>query len=172
MFKYIASSLILFLVSHSSFAASDWMAELIAKKQHVSFPEAEMLRPSNLSNKNKVFFQDHALMLFFSSQCRFCQQFAPTLKYWADRQGAMVIPLTLDNQTLPQFPQFFTAPTELITAAFKGQSITYPALFVMNRQSKALYPVSVGAQSSSELEGRMRELIPKIIAYEHKGQQA
>ncbi|MXH29263.1 type-F conjugative transfer system pilin assembly thiol-disulfide isomerase TrbB, partial [Escherichia coli] len=91
------------------------------------------------------------------------------LKGWANRNKAEVLPLSLDNQPLPEFPKFLPATTEWINAAFGGNSINYPALFVVNPKTKTLYPVGFGSMTNAELNDRMAVLISKIKAYEIKG---
>ena len=76
---------------------------------------------------------------------------------------------TLDDKPLPEFPMATPATATLVETAFRGNNIRYPALFVMNPASGALYPVAIGSMSSDELNTRMQTLVPKIIAYEQGG---
>lgn len=114
------------------------------------------------------FFKTHGLVFFYGSGCPHCQRFAPIVKRFADDNQALVLPLSLDNKSLPDFSDFLPATTEWLTAAFKDNPIEYPALFVVNPKTKALYPVSVGAMEAFELNARMQALIPRINAYERQ----
>ncbi|WP_165481434.1 conjugal transfer protein TraF, partial [Legionella brunensis] len=89
--------------------------------------------------------------------------------HWITRNKAELMPLSLDNQPLLEFPKFLPATTEWINAAFGGNAINYPALFVVNPNTKALYPVGFGSMTEAELNGRMEVLIPKIKMYESEG---
>ena len=142
-----------------------WLNQMIDKQEGVVKHQSE----KEPNKKDKGFFSTHGLILFYGSQCPHCKQFAPVLKTWAHRNDAEVLPLSLDNQPLPEFPKFLTATTEWINAAFQGAPINYPALFVVNPTSNALYPVSFGSMTDSELNARMAALISKITEYETKG---
>ncbi|HHX3463966.1 TPA: type-F conjugative transfer system pilin assembly thiol-disulfide isomerase TrbB [Legionella pneumophila] len=144
---------------------SQWLTNLIAEQEGLVTHQRE--EPQN--TKRKGFFSTHGLILFYGSQCSHCKRFAPILKGWANRNKAEVLPLSLDNQPLPEFPKFLPATTEWINAAFGGNSINYPALFVVNPKTKTLYPVGFGSMTNAELNDRMAVLISKIKAYEIKG---
>ncbi len=115
------------------------------------------------------FFKNHVLLFFFASSCPHCHHQAPILKDWANNHGVTVDARTLDDKPLPEFPTTIAASASLVETAFRGNSIRYPALFVMNPSSGALYPVAIGSMSSDELNTRMQALVPKIIAYEQGG---
>ena len=140
--------------------SSQWLANMISEQ------EGSTNKANNIANS---FFSNHGLILFYGSQCPHCKQFAPVLKTWAAYNKVEVLPLSLDNQPLPEFPQYKPATTEWITAAFGSNAINYPAVFLINPKTKVLYPVGFGSMSESELNERMDLLIPKIKAYETKG---
>lgn len=120
-------------------------------------------------SRQQEFFRTHGLVLFYSSHCPHCRQFAPVLKKWTEHHHAQLLPLSFDNQALPEFPHFLPASTEWVSAAFQGNEINYPAVFIVNPETKALYPVGFGAMSDNELDERMALLIPKVNAYEKGG---
>ncbi|HFD8251459.1 TPA: type-F conjugative transfer system pilin assembly thiol-disulfide isomerase TrbB [Legionella pneumophila] len=144
---------------------SQWLTNLIAEQEGVVTHQRE----APLNTKGKGFFSTHGLILFYGSQCPHCKQFAPILKHWITRNKAELMPLSLDNQPLLEFPKFLPATTEWINVAFGGNAINYPALFVVNPNTKALYPVGFGSMTQAELNGRMEVLIPKIKMYESEG---
>ncbi|HAU0345690.1 TPA: type-F conjugative transfer system pilin assembly thiol-disulfide isomerase TrbB [Legionella pneumophila] len=141
---------------------SQWLTNMIA--EHEQSSEHKDVQGNN--KKDQGFFSTHGLILFYGSQCPHCKQFAPILKQWVARNKVELLPLSLDNQPLPEFPQFLPATTEWINAAFGGNAINYPALFVVNPKTKALYPVGFGSMTEMELNNRMEVLIPKITEYE------
>jgi type-F conjugative transfer system pilin assembly thiol-disulfide isomerase TrbB len=142
-----------------------WLNHLIAQS------EQKNTKPVTTRKKTKGFFSEHGLVLFYSSSCPHCHRFAPVLQSWAERHQAEVLPLSLDNSALPQFPHFLPASTEWINAAFQNSTIQYPALFVVNPKNKTLYSVGFGFMNSDELNVRMEQLLPKISAYEHRRSQ-
>jgi len=122
-----------------------------------------------VSHAHATFFDNHKVMFFFASTCPFCHKQAPVLKAWAHDVGAEIEAYSFDNQPLPDFQDIIPATQDLVSAAFKGEQIRYPALFIVHDKTGELYPVSVGALSESELTQRMQVLIPKIIAHESRG---
>lgn len=158
--------IVAFFMPTTNYAASQWLKDSIEAKE-----QGMMSKPIQRTQKaaNKGFFGQHGFIFFYGSTCPHCQQFAPILKAWADNHQAQILPLSFDNQPLASFQQFLPATTEWINAAFGSNPINYPALFILNAKTKALYPVSFGAMSAYELEERMQALIPKVLAYEAKG---
>lgn len=154
-----------FIVSCAQAEGSQWLTNMIVEQEGV----AQHQREEPLNKQGKGFFSTHGLILFYGSQCPHCKQFAPILKRWVTRNNAEVLPLSLDNQPLHEFPKFLPATTEWINSAFGGNAINYPALFVVNPKTKALYPVGFGSMTEAELNDRMDVLITKIKAYENKG---
>ncbi|MFO3289611.1 type-F conjugative transfer system pilin assembly thiol-disulfide isomerase TrbB [Legionella pneumophila serogroup 1] len=164
--RVFLSMVLAFVVLSAQAEGSQWLINKIA--EHEQSSEQKVVQGNN--KKQKGFFSTHGLILFYGSLCPHCRQFAPILKHWATHNNAEVLPLSLDNQPLPEFPKFLPATTEWINAAFGGSAINYPALFVVNPTTKALYPVGFGSMTEAELNDRMAFLIPKISAYENKGE--
>jgi type-F conjugative transfer system pilin assembly thiol-disulfide isomerase TrbB len=165
MDKLIMMLLLLFHVLNVEASHSLWLGKLIAKR------EGSRVEQGVQANKkqDRGFFKTHGLILFYSSLCPHCRQFAPVLKGWAVVHRAEILPLSFDNQTLPEFPNFLPATTEWVNDAFQGNAIQYPALFIANLTTKVLYPVGFGSMSEQELNARMKGLIIKITAYENQG---
>jgi len=128
-------------------------------------------RTKPITHQSLGFFSTHSLVFFYGSQCSHCQQFAPILKRWTKQHNVAVLPLSLDNQPLPQFPRFLPASTQWINAAFGANPIQYPAIFIVNPKTKALYAVGFGMMHEAQLHARMHALIPKIKAYEKHGEK-
>lgn len=143
-----------------------WLTQMIVEHERTIQQKNRTEEPQK---QNNDFFNQHGLILFYASSCPHCHQFAPVLKSWADRNKAEVLALSFDNKPLPEFPQFLPATTEWINDAFQGAPIQYPALFVVNPKTKALYPVGLGSMTSEELSSRIEVLIPKIASYEQRG---
>lgn len=141
-------------------ASSSWLTQMIVQKENLTVLQ------ENEPVKKNAFFNHHALVLFYASTCPHCHRFAPTLKAWAQQKGANVIALAFDNEPLVEFPEFKPATLDWVNAAFQGQAIHYPALFVVNERTRILYPVTIGALNTQELSLRMAVLMPKIIHYE------
>lgn len=112
------------------------------------------------------FFKSHQLVFFFASTCPHCHKAAPSLKAWAKLHQAVVMAVSFDRESLPEFPHTTEASESLIQAAYAGQPITFPALFVINTKTNQLYPAMMGEWTKVELEHRLKALIAKIERYE------
>ena len=113
-----------------------------------------------------TFFKTHGLVFFFESTCPYCHQFSPVLSRVSKELEASVLPLSFDNQPLPEFQDVQPATSEWTTAAFHNEAIHYPALFIVNPDKETLYAVSIGALNEMELNIRLAAMIPKIIRFE------
>ena len=109
---------------------------------------------------------DHTLVFFFSSTCPHCHEQSPILAQWVKAHGVTVEAFSFDNKPLPEFQHPLPITNALIDVAFAGQAIRYPALFVMNKSTHTLFPVSFGTMGESELDERFNALIPKISEFE------
>lgn len=128
-----------------------------------------LLLLGGVSSAHAAFFDNHKVMFFFASTCPHCHKQAPVLKAWAHDAGAEIEAYSFDDKPLPGFQEVYPASQDLVSAAFKGEQIRYPALFIVHDKTGELYPVSVGALSEFELAQRMQILIPKIVAHESRG---
>lgn len=156
---------LLFLYSQSLLASTDFLAQMIVKKKS----KTETVPHQNFADKsNNAFFKTHGLLLFYSSKCTHCLQFAPVVKQFVDKNGVEILPLSFDNQPIPEFEHFLPASRDWVSVAFGNKEINYPALFIINPKRLSIYPVSTGALSLSELQDRIALLIEKINAYEAK----
>lgn len=144
-----------------SYAHANFLTSALAQKMNVHEAASVQQDP---------FFNDHALVFFFSSQCPYCQQFAPIVKQYSISHGASILALSFDNQPVAPFADFMPVTTEWINEAYAGKPITYPALFIANLRAQLLYPVAFGAMESQALEERLADIKAKIVQYEAKGQ--
>ena len=168
MMKKIILTLLLISIFEKVSAKNNWLDEVISKKEN-SGTLGLASKHFSSTNSSASFFNSHALIFIFASTCPHCHRFAPIVKYFSEKNQARVLAISLNNTPLEEFPDFKKPSPELMGATFGGQAITYPALFLLNKNTKAIYPVSVGSMTSEELNDRMAVLIPKIVAYESKG---
>lgn len=151
----------LLFISQSVFASSDlYVQALMDRKAQSSHVQAEKVA------KGDSFFKTHGVLFFFSSRCPHCLKFAPVVRQYLDDNKAEALALSFDNQPLPSFPNFIPASKDWVSVAFGNQPINYPALFIVNPKTRAVYPVSSGAYSSTELNQMMSSAIQQIKNYE------
>lgn len=110
----------------------------------------------------------HILVLFFSNQCPHCITFAPILKHFVEENHWNIEAISLNGQTLPEFPHALFATQDMIDVAYQGKPVVYPALFIANTQSKSLYPISFGEMSYPELQERIKIVKEKMAEYEER----
>lgn len=108
----------------------------------------------------------YVLVLFFSNKCPHCVQFAPVVKQFIDTNHWNIEAISLNGETMPEFPNATFATQEMIDVAYHGKPVVYPALFIANSNTKALYPVSFGELGKQELEDRMKLIMAKVGEYE------
>lgn len=162
MRKQLLIILMLMLPAFQVCASRAWLNEMIVSQ------EKSLYEPLQKQSTENHFFSQHGLVLFYASTCPHCHALAPELKRWSEKNRAEVLALSIDNKPLNEFQNFLPATTEWINAAFNGKPIGYPALFVVNPKTRALYPVATGSMTEMELDARMHELIPKIAEYEKR----
>ncbi len=125
------------------------------------------------SNKHQ-FSKDYEFILFYSYDCVHCKNFIPVLKQYSDNAGiktkGIVIGGDLLNQATKHFPSFFDPSDksiikqEVIERFFgDNKNVIIPTLFILNKRTLHIYPVSQGALTCSELVRRMDVLVPKIL---------
>jgi len=154
---------VLLLISQSMWAAQNFFAKALDEREGgVKTIETKQ----NQSVVGALFFKTHGLLLFVSSKCPFCLKFAPVVKQYSENNQAEVLALSFDNQPLPSFPKVIPASKDWVSVAFGNEPINYPALFIINPKTRAIYPVSTGAYSSSELNEMMENMIAQIKKYE------
>jgi conjugal transfer pilus assembly protein TraF len=94
-------------------------------------------------------FAEHSgLFFFYRSNCPYCQRFAPILAHFALAHHIVVIPITMDGKSLPEFPN---------SAHDSGQAKKFnvtvePSLYAVDPVTQKAYPVAYGLSSETELE--------------------
>lgn len=98
--------------------------------------------------------QTHGLFYFFRSDCPYCQAFAPVLKQFEATYGINIIAISLDGQSLPEYPN---ARVDNGAAQRLGVS-TVPALFAIEPSTQAIIPITYGLISMEDLTERLWQL--------------
>lgn len=152
-------------VSHQT--SRTLLQEMIQKGTNPAAENPELVRTAAIAPQTQ-FNKTHVVLFFFASTCPYCHKQAPILKRWAAFHGMEIEARSFDDKTLPEFNEAQPVTKALVDAAYQGQAISYPALFVLNTDTHVLYPVAIGALDETELSARMDTLIPKIMAFEHQ----
>lgn len=99
----------------------------------------------------------YGLFFYFSSTCAYCQKMSPTVKSFAEYYSFEVMPITLDGQSLPDFPH--ARHDNGSTLNLKVEVV--PALYLVDKKTKEIIPIGFGLMSLDELEKRMVVLLSK-----------
>ncbi|GEK15909.1 conjugal transfer protein TraF [Aliivibrio fischeri] len=89
--------------------------------------------------------QKYALAFIFSSTCPHCQRFAPTLEAFAATTNLPVYAFSADGKGVHTYTQPLMANQDVLSKFFPNQeSIVYPALFLVDVNTRAHIPLSIG----------------------------
>jgi len=81
-----------------------------------------------------------ALLFFFRSDCPYCHRFAPIVKKFSEFFGFTVIPISLDNKGLPEYPY----PKENLQLVHQLEIKVVPAVALMKPSTNELAIVGFG----------------------------
>jgi len=92
-----------------------------------------------------------ALLFFFRSDCPYCHRFAPIIKKFSSFFGFTVIPISLDNKGLPEYPY----PKENLQLVHQLEIKVVPAVALMKPSTNELAIVGFGYSDWTALTKRM-----------------
>ena len=96
--------------------------------------------------------KSHGLFFFYKAGCKYCQEYAGFVKQFAQKYNFEVIPVSLDNESLPEFPQ--SRFDSGIAKKFGVSAV--PTLIAVN--SKSTIPLARGYTSEEEILNRLKLL--------------
>ena len=94
---------------------------------------------------------DYQLVMFVSSRCHWCHQFAPTVKAISDEYGIAVQLISFDGQTIKPFKKAIEAKKENFRFFFKDQPPFAPVLFLQHKKTNAFRLILEGAGSKDSV---------------------
>lgn len=102
----------------------------------------------------------YALVFFYRSDCSYCHQFAPKFKALAHATHLPTYVFSLDNRPLPDYPVPIPATADISQRFFDNpRSITVPATFLINVNSRKFVKVSIGNVSYPALKASVDGLL-------------
>lgn len=128
-------------------------------------PVANFSRMNEYSRKSKEartamkeMAQEHGLVFFARSDCSYCHDQAPVLK-WVEREmGIQVMAISMDGGPIPMFPDA-KRDNGISMMLTGGNGVpTVPAIFLVNRETKEAIPLGTGVIAGEELAERVRIL--------------
>jgi len=94
---------------------------------------------------------ENGLFFFFRSDCPYCHQIAPILKYLQDAHGIEVFPVSLDGGRLREFPNAY--PDNGISLVLGVAQV--PALFLSSKVERRVQALGYGVIAAEEILERM-----------------
>ena len=129
--------------------------DLIKRQVH---PTNQIAKELYVTEENQVMAQkitklakEYGLFYIFSSQCKYCHAFAPTVKRFAEKYQWQVLAIAADGGSLAEFPD--AKPDNGIIRKLKITA--YPALVAVNPYSKKILPLAMGMVSEEEIISRI-----------------
>lgn len=128
-------------------------------------PVANFSRMNEYSRKSKEarsavkeMAQEHGLVFFARSDCSYCHDQAPVLK-WVEREmGIQVMAISMDGGPIPMFPDA-KRDNGISMMLTGGNGVpTVPAIFLVNRETKEAIPLGTGVIAGEEIAERVRIL--------------
>jgi len=110
---------------------------------------------------------DHALVFFFRSDCPYCHQFAPKLAQLAAQTGTYTYAFSLDNHGIPGFEVPMPSTPDIASTFFANpRSVTVPASFLINVNTRKFVRLTVGDVTSAQLQQSYLQSLndPQVIA--------
>jgi conjugal transfer pilus assembly protein TraF len=114
---------------------------------NIAKQQKEQTRSQALAELSK----HHGLIFFFRSDCTYCHTMSSTLRVISERFGMEVLPVSIDGQGMPQYPNFVDGRG---IAAQWGVEVV-PAVFIASKDTKEHAPIGFGVMSFSELTDRI-----------------
>lgn len=133
----------------------------VSTKQNLNAPVRTLagnLEEEAYTQKLQASSTKYSLVFFLRSDCPFCHRFAPLLKLMADELGYVVLPVSLDGQGLPDYPQARYSPA--LVERMGIQQV--PAVFLLSPESDITQPVSFGYVSYSAFRERLGRAIDYV----------
>ena len=94
----------------------------------------------------------YALVFFFRSDCPYCHSFSSTLKQFTDINRMQTYAFSLNGKALAEFPVPIPATPDISRLFFENpRSITVPATFLINVNTRKFVKVSIGDVSYDQL---------------------
>lgn len=99
--------------------------------------------------------QTHGLFFFFRSDCAYCHQMAPIVQMLAKQTGMAIVPVSLDGKGIESFPN----PMRDAGIGENFQVKAVPAIYLVERKSRAVQPVAFGMTALNSLTERIHVLM-------------
>lgn len=106
----------------------------------------------------------YGLFFIYKKECPYCHQFAPIVREFIDTYGFDYKAISPDGAPLSEFPD---AVADNGTIQIINPDGIYPALFLVNPQTRDVIPLSRGLVNQQELRGNMKLIIEYLERNSH-----
>ncbi len=102
----------------------------------------------------------YGLFFFYTTRCPYCIKYSPIVKVFAESYGISVLPVSLDDGVLPEWPDSEHNTGQLEAFGLTGKPVPITVLF--DNKNKKLVIVGFGLLTVDELEDRIYKLISEM----------
>lgn len=135
-------------------AAPSSLQSIINAKENTAHIEIKTAPPIKTNT------QTYGLAFIFSATCPHCLKFAPTLEAFAATTELPVYPFSVDGKGIHTYDKPLIATPDIMREFFPNQAdIVYPALFLVNLNTRKHVPLSLGNVPFNVLDTTYRAAI-------------
>ncbi len=117
-----------------------------------------------LDKQIKNFAKTFGLFFVFKQSCPYCHEFAPIVREFIDTYGFEYKAISPDGHPLLEFPDVVADNGAIQTINKEG---IYPALYLVNPQTREVIPLSRGLVNLTELRSNMKLIIESFGRKSH-----
>lgn len=110
----------------------------------------------NLNQNLRYLSKSFGLFFMFKEECPYCHQFAPIVRRFSMEHGFQVKAISLNGGRLKDFPK--SVPDNGVISLLNPEGI-FPALFLVNPETRDVVPLSWGMTSLSGLHENAQKII-------------
>ena len=129
-------------------------------KKPASVVGNELVNEMKIADQNEILAnlsERYGLFFFYKTSCSYCHKFSPILKVYSDINKVTVMPISMDEGILPEWPE--TTFNKGEAAKFGLMDKPVPALILFDSKEKRVIPVGFGLLTMDELTKRIVELV-------------
>ena len=119
-----------------------------------------------LDQRIKKFSKSFGLFFIFKKECPYCHQFAPIVREFIDTYGFNYKAISPDGSPLPEFPDSVADNGAIQTINQEG---IYPALYLVNPQTRDVIPLARGLVNITELRSNMKLIMDSVLGGKSNG---
>lgn len=119
-----------------------------------------------LDQRIRNFAKSFGLFFIFKKECPYCHKFSPIVREFIDTYGFTYKAISPDGSPLPEFQDVVADNGAIQTINQEG---IYPALYLVNPQTREVIPLARGLVNSTELRSNMKLIMDSLLGGKFNG---